>query len=132
MINLETFPMTGFETTDNEHKEQARLFNHLFSLINKEHTDENDISVALTNIITFIRAHFSSEEQLMTELSFPDSTKHKAEHMRILNDIQISIMHWRSNKNYKALKDLMEVQLPDWFLNHIQEMDTKFIKFSKQ
>lgn len=130
MINLNKIPQTGFENIDSEHKHLADLFNNLYTLVYRNNEDEG-ISVALSKVISYIRTHFLHEEKFMNELSYPYALEHKAEHTKILNEIQLAIINWREEKDYKKFRDIMEIKIPTWFMQHIVEMDMKLVKYSK-
>ena len=132
MIDIKTMPLTGFIQIDSEHEELAGLFNKLYFLIDEDNRDDKDISMTLSDIISFTRKHFIHEEQLMDDISYTKAIGHKAEHLRILNEMQLAIMNWREKKDFTQLKKEMLKKIPSWFLEHITKADAPLVRFSKQ
>ena len=132
MIDIKTMPLTGFTKIDSDHKELALLFNKLYTLIDEDKRDDKNISMTLSDIISFTRKHFIHEEQLMDSLTYTKTLTHKAEHFRILNEMQLSIMNWREDKDFSQLKKDMLEKTPNWFLEHITKVDAPLVKFSKR
>ena len=132
MIDITNLLLTGFTKIDDEHKEMAMLFNILYKHIAQESKDEDNISISLSNLISYTRNHFLHEERLMEDISYPHTDKHKREHTRILNEMQLAIMWWRDNKDYKKLNEDMEVKIPNWFMEHIEKIDSPLVKFKNK
>jgi len=86
----------------------------------------------LSKAITYVREHFQYEEKIMDEISYPYSTEHKSEHIRVINEMQLAIMHWRESKNEQQLKESIEIKIPNWFMEHIIKMDGKLVEYSKK
>lgn len=77
---------------DLEHEVLEGLFNKVSRLIKTPQKSSDDVSIALSELINHVREHFNHEEALMKG-SYSGFTPHQADHLKILNDLQKSIMH---------------------------------------
>ena len=82
------------------------------------------VSALLDRLIEFTRMHFSSEEQLMEQSSFPSLPEHRAEHLRLLGLLRKAAHHLQHVVNL-PMRPLL-CQLRDGYLDHIEGLDQKY------
>jgi len=74
-------------------------------------------------LLEHTRAHFSFEEDLMTQSDFPSTAEHKADHQRFLGELDRFAQRVHAGSTMMA-KAWLKEQVPDWFLTHVISMDS--------
>lgn len=69
------------------------------------------------------RQHFADEEQRMQESDFPAYGEHRADHQRILGDMDRFSQRAEAGRSAMARAWLGD-SLPNWFDNHARTMDS--------
>ncbi len=70
------------------------------------------------------REHFDREEAAMQATGFPPYAVHKAEHTQALTWLDSLASQAETGPVSPALRQAIGVELPAWYLRHIQTMDT--------
>jgi hemerythrin len=70
------------------------------------------------------RDHFGREEAAMLQTSFPPYPVHKAEHDRVLAQLEELVTTADSGMADASLQRAIEQEIPSWLLQHVQSMDT--------
>jgi len=78
----------------------------------------------LRKLIEFSRLHFRSEEQLLAQHGFPGLAGHRAEHQRLLAQLQEAVNRLQHGQAVK-MSDLL-CFLHDWFIDHVEGMDQQY------
>jgi len=128
-INVSDIPVTSSEMMNRDHKEFIKLLAHLIETVNNSNNSEKDIDAELDQLRQHTAQHFSAEEALMVKTNFPPYAIHKGEHDRILTTFDESIANWKLERDREALKNLIEDDLPDWFIHHVSIMDSVTAQF---
>ncbi len=83
---------------------------------------QEQIGEILNRLIEFTSMHFESEEKLMEDSCFPALAEHRAEHRRMLAQMQQSAhcLHQAETLSPKAIL----LTLRDSFLGHIENLDS--------
>jgi len=123
MIDINTLPLVNFDEINRVHIEEVELLNTLYALLALEKKDEKKIVLTLNELLLHVREHFANEERLMKESYYPTLSMHKAEHGKIINEIQMHIMEFRNRKDYTLLREYFEEDIPTWLDQHIRSMD---------
>ena len=91
-------------------------------MLNKANKDE--IIHVLTGLKSYTVQHFSNEETLFEEYSYPDMSKHKLEHKDFVGKVEDFFKGYNSGK----LMLNMEVMnfLKDWLRTHINGSDRAY------
>lgn len=143
MINTDEIPLVDLNEIDRVHLEEVELLNRLYALldtqtsqkVNCEEGDatlyENKVLLTLNELLLHIREHFANEERLMKESYYPSYNMHKAEHGKIINEVQMKILEFRTRKDYKILREYFEEDIPTWLDQHIKSMDIILADFLK-
>ncbi len=127
MIDITTLPKVAFDEMNNVHAEEVALINELESLL--RHNDIAGIEKQLDHIFQHTIDHFQNEQQLMQKVGFPAYMMHKTEHDRVLNEMQLVVMDWRTRKDNEILQTYFFKTIPIWLALHIASMDTITAQF---
>lgn len=106
---------------------------HLFDLLNKGYnacmvSKQNDVFRSiLSELAEYACYHFTAEERLMEELSYPGLASHRQEHALFSGKISEFLKIVPSDKNECTL-ELVELTqfLIDWLTHHILEIDKQY------
>ena len=123
MININTLPMVNFDEINSVHKEEVALLNSLFTLFDNSSSQDKQIVLKLNELLLHIREHFANEERLMKESYYQSLNMHKAEHGKIINEVQMHIMEFRNRKERDLLIEYFKEDFPTWLEQHILSMD---------
>ena len=123
MINIDKIPLVNFDEINKVHLEEVELLNSLYELLHVETPDFKKVLLSLNELLLHVREHFANEERLMKESYYPTLQMHKAEHGKIINEINMQIMEFRNRKDYELLREYFEEEIPTWLNNHINSMD---------
>jgi hemerythrin len=80
-------------------------------------------SECFTALLEHTRAHFASEEQAMAGSGFSATAEHKADHQRLLGELDRFSKRIAAGSTVMA-KAWLKEQLPDWFEMHVLSMDS--------
>ncbi len=115
----------GNPLIDSEHRLLMMLFRKLDIAIK---TGESGVTVVriLNEVKKFADFHFTSEENLMHEVAYPDVAHHEVLHSRLLAQLEVTI--GRVSKKRELPDDLLFF-LNKWVLEHIAREDQKIANF---
>ncbi len=77
----------------------------------------------LSLLAVHTREHFLREEQAMRETGFPAYPIHKAEHDRVLGEMDVEARRFREGGDPGRLWSYLFETVPAWFVHHIRTMD---------
>lgn len=127
-LNISDIPLTRSEIMNQDHKEFVEILRTILELLDNSN-NEGDIDAALEHLHTHLKEHFTREEEMMVKANFPPYPVHKAEHDRVLTLYQEAVASWQSTHNREQLTNLMQVELPEWFIQHVSTMDKVTAEF---
>jgi hemerythrin len=84
----------------------------------------------LSLLAVHTRGHFLREEAMMREARFPAYPQHKAEHDRVLAEMDVEARAYREAGDAGRLSRYLFETLPAWFLHHIRTMDQVTAQFA--
>lgn len=117
----------GIKEIDEQHKVLVDILDELYLAMLKARGNEV-IEATLDKVIRYTKNHFSTEELLFKKYSYPEEKPHKAEHDAMLKKVDA---FRRDFKNGKLIGvDLMHF-LKNWFVEHLQTTDYRYVKFFK-
>lgn len=136
LITKEDMPIVAMEFMNDVHSEDVEIINELFDLIlsyenNTKSETKDIINKKYKEWILHTIDHFKGEEVMMEERNFPPYLFHKGEHdkaLEIMNDV---FNKWNQTDDIQILKQYFIEELPVWFTQHIQSMDTVTAMFFK-
>lgn len=113
---------TGVGEIDEQHKV-------LFGFINQLHeavtfgTGDGTLSTVLAGLVNYTVYHFSTEERLMQEHSYPEFARHKEEHDYLTAKVMGFFDRFQKG-NGGDIKGVLAF-LIEWLTDHIMETDKK-------
>jgi hemerythrin-like metal-binding protein len=108
---------------DEQHQELIAILNRLFIAVSKLEGDQA-ISGTLDSLTSYTEKHFALEESLMQQANYPDLDAHKAEHQRLL--AQLDQFCKKQMLEEKHLHFEMLKFLKAWLKDHILRVDRKY------
>lgn len=101
-----------------------RTHQEFIALVNQTaRAGNDDFAPQLVLLQRHTQQHFEREEQLMQDCNFPASEEHKAEHQRILGELQQFTLRAQQGRTSLARAYVQE-SLPGWFHLHTATMDS--------
>lgn len=82
-----------------------------------------EFAECFTALLEHTRRHFTSEEILMDATAFPSAAEHKADHQRLLGELDRFSQRISAGSTVMA-KAWIKEQVPDWFVMHVLSMDS--------
>lgn len=113
----------NIKTIDNQHQELVSILNRLFVAVSMREGSEivGDILTALKN---YTKTHFALEERLMQQANYADLEAHKAEHRKLIEQLDALIQKHLLEE--KPIYFEMLRFLKNWLKEHIRGVDTKY------
>lgn len=108
---------------DDQHKELIAILNRLFIAVSKLEGSKA-ISGTLDDLMSYTEKHFALEESLMRQAKYPDFDAHKAEHQRLL--AQLDQFRKKHQSEEKPIYFEMLGFLKAWLRDHILSVDRKY------
>ena len=119
---------TGITWQDYQHLEFLRFTNNLFDDF-YSNKGAVEIDAAVLYLERYAKDHFNIEERYMNQFKYAASTEHKAEHRAF----QEFINNMKDIDQASTLEGARLCnKLNNWFVNHIQKIDTALGEFLKQ
>jgi hemerythrin-like metal-binding protein len=119
---------SGNTMIDNDHR-------HLIDMVNKLDAamctgrGKAVLAQILDELITYTRSHFGREERLMQEIDYSDYTTHKAEHDKLITEVDALQNDFQSGKTDLSYQTYLF--LTSWLSHHIQEEDKQLVAAAK-
>lgn len=107
---------------DREHQVLIELMNSLNELW-KKGAGRSELGKALADLVSYTRRHFADEEAYMLRIGYPDLTRHRMIHERLLSQLDDFAAEFRHSSK---LSDDLFVFLKTWLKAHICGIDTKY------
>ncbi|MFA7268007.1 MAG: bacteriohemerythrin [Sterolibacterium sp.] len=115
----------GHSVIDNDHRKLIGLINQLGDAMSAGQGREVCGSV-LNELIDYTQTHFATEERLMSAHRYADESRHRAEHAKLVQDVQ------DFKRRYEAGTATLSVSLlhflMEWLTHHILESDKALAK----
>jgi hemerythrin len=119
------------ELIDQQHKEWIKHFNRVVESIESQE-GASQIVKTLNFLIDYSEIHFSTEEKNMQANKYPGIQEHKNKHDELRCTLNNLISEFHEEGPTNLLIESMEALMNNWFAEHINETDKKFIDFIKQ
>jgi hemerythrin len=116
----------GVALLDDQHKELIRMIN---SMIDNRDAgpDSEPIADVLQTMTQYAAYHFGTEERLMKEYNYPQSSSHQTEHTEFKAKTARFCIDAIAHKN--ALAGDVLTYLSAWLTNHILKSDMRYKAF---
>jgi hemerythrin len=126
LVDLEMIPQVAVPFMNEDHREEGRLLNELADAVKGHKTGKVPVETVLhryEELFAHTREHFAREEEAMKAAGFPPFPVHKAEHDRVLDEMDSEEGHFRETGDTARLWSYVSEGVPAWFTNHILSMD---------
>lgn len=113
---------------DKEHQRWIELFNNFYSGIT-DGKPEEQLEELILGLLDYTRYHFSSEEQFMQSIDYPDLAEHKVDHeffIKKTEDLHIKLSQKKLVLSLETIKPLKT-----WLINHIMASDLQYARFTE-
>ena len=111
---------------DEQHKKLVNLINYFYTA-KKERKEQAVLKASLNYLLSYTKTHFSHEEKLLEENSYPDLIPHKAIHKDLIDSLLD--MKERFEGGDKDVADELSLLLLEWLFDHIAKNDKKYGKY---
>ncbi len=130
MINVEWSRRfeVGHERIDFEHKIFLNLIRAASHLPASE-TSRERVLMHLDEVKKYALFHFTSEENIMFDVDYPDIEPHRKEHLMLLALLDSRVHEFRAGEI--ELDQVVEF-LFEWFALHTTQVDTRLAKYIAQ
>ena len=122
------YPQVALDFMNRDHADFVVLRKQLLSLLSAQAPD-NEMDTRLDELLNHTRHHFAEEERLMQETGFPPYPMHKGEHDSVLTDMTAKVGNWKIARDKVALRDWLDRNVGDWFVDHVSSMDLVTARF---
>lgn len=128
MIAEEQLPMVAMPSMNDTHLEDIILINQLSAAAQSRNIPATKIF--LEELVEHSISHFSGEEAMMKEYNFPPYSVHKAEHDRVLKELNnVTRIFNEGEGDFSLVTSYVDGSLIPWLLNHIETLDTATAMF---
>jgi hemerythrin-like metal-binding protein len=126
LLRFDEVTKTGIREIDAEHEAIVRCVNELhagmLARVGREALNER-----LEALVTCTEAHFRTEEALMREHGYPDYTKHKLEHEKLIAHV-VDLEH-QLRRGDTLVSFAIALDLKNWASIHIDRSDQPLGEF---
>lgn len=115
-----------------DHAEEFRLLEELGEALEAQDHGSGtagEILERLAVLAVKTREHFLHEESVMREAGFPAYLPHKAEHDRVLAEMDVEANTYRRSGDVARLRRYLIDVVPRWFVAHTTSMDVVTARF---
>lgn len=127
-IEFDDSLITGNETIDSQHKE---LIEHIQKFVNscEDNTSIDKADQMLNYLIDYIVFHFTAEEKLQEEVSYPGLKEHREKHEEFKKTLAELSGKLKAEGSSEDLGEEIKVHVVDWLFNHIKVFDRSVAEF---
>jgi len=111
---------------DEQHKKLISMINNFYKSFNDGKSDES-LVILVSGLRDYTEFHFSAEEDLLSQHSFPGLTEQQTEHEGFLN--KINDVHERMKNGKMVVSIEVTNYIKDWVSKHIMGTDKKYSKY---
>jgi len=116
----------GIHAMDTQHTQLFDMINDLHAAM-MQGKAQSVTGPLLRKLADYTKRHFSAEEVLMASKSYPELSRHKAEHVALNKQVAEFLVRFEKGENTVSLHLLNFLR--DWLTNHIQKEDQKYGAF---
>jgi hemerythrin-like metal-binding protein len=118
----------GISVIDEQHKQWLQTLNNFHAALQKG-AAQMFVSDTLQALFDYTQYHFSEEENLFRQYSYPQAKSHMAEHKEFIEKLNLLQEDFKKSNLLLSLKT-MEA-LKDWLINHILGTDKEYSEYFK-
>jgi hemerythrin-like metal-binding protein len=112
------------EVLDAQHRRLATLVERMSEQLAADRTTDA-AEETLSELLRVTRLHFATEEELMLKYGFPGYAEHRAEHKRLLFELETLLAAVADSQDGDAKRDVDE----HWVLQHLLSQDAELGAF---
>jgi hemerythrin len=110
----------GIEQIDEQHRELLKMANNLC-------IGSREAGASIHNVVSFLRYHFLTEEELLENIKYPDIIAHKQQHSNLLKEIFDKLEQPEADRQ-PVLSNLTR-HLRNRIITHITLIDKKYATY---
>lgn len=132
LVALDQIPQVAVSFMNDDHREEAQRLNDLTEALKGHRAGKVPVETVLhrfEGLLQHTQEHFAREEVAMQEAGFPPFPVHKAEHDRVIDEMESEETHFRETGDTARLWKYVVEAVPVWFVSHIQSMDAVTASF---
>lgn len=131
LVDVHHIPPVALSFMNDDHHLEACLLNDLAEALEQHRIRPAKAAVLqrFEALLGHTREHFAREESAMDQSGFPAYPVHKAEHDRVLDELQAEGRAFRAGCDAARFSTYVRETVPAWFLQHIQSMDLVTSRF---
>lgn len=125
LLTIDQVHHVSVDEMQHTHEEEISMLNEidaLATLYEKDKSIHEALEEKLDAYVQHVKDHFANEERLMRLYAFPPYPMHKAEHDRVLDELDDVLIRWKQHGDMHAIISYLR-QSVDWIINHISTMD---------
>lgn len=125
LLTIDQVQHIAVDEMQHTHEEEISMLNEidaLATLYENDKTKHEALEEKLDAYVQHVKDHFANEERLMRLYAFPPYPMHKAEHDRVLDELDDVLIRWKQHGDMNAIISYLR-QSVDWIINHISTMD---------
>lgn len=116
----------GIDSIDQQHKKLVNLINQFQTALDYP-TGETFEREAMDELVDYTKTHFTYEEGLMEQNGYPDFEPHKAQHKKMIDEVNKVLTEFEHDHD-KAMEHALKY-LRNWLINHINGTDKEYSSF---
>jgi hemerythrin len=132
LVDVRHIPAVALSFMNDDHHLEACLLNDLADAIEHHRAGRaapGAVVERFERLLAHTREHFAREELAMEEADFPPYPMHKAEHDRVLAEMEAEERAFQQRGDTARLWAYVSEAVPAWFVQHIQSMDLVTSRF---
>jgi hemerythrin len=134
LLTIDQVHHIAVDEMQHTHEEEISMLNEinaLATIYENDKTKHEELENKLDEYIKHVKVHFANEERLMRLYQFPPYQMHKAEHDRVLHELNDVLIRWKQHGEIDAIIAYFR-QSVEWIINHISTMDNMTAMFISQ
>jgi hemerythrin len=124
-VDASQLPALPVEFMNTDHEQEFRLLEALGDALaaRRDGGTLEPVLAQLALLAVHTRGHFQREESAMREAGFSGLAAHRAEHDRVLAEMDAEARRFREGGEAAALERYLLGTLPGWWMSHIRVFD---------
>jgi len=112
----------GVPAVDHEHQELIDLVNRMHAALERG-GEPDEVQRVFGDLYRAISAHFALEERFMREHGYDQTTPHKTDHERLLDELRDIMDDYQGAEGAAAAR--LATAVDAWFVNHFKTHDAR-------
>ena len=127
-IEFDDSLITGNETIDSQHKE---LIDCIQKFVNscEDNSSAEKADEMLKYLMDYTVFHFTAEEKLQEDVSYPGLKEHRAKHEEFKTTLGELATKFNAEGTSEAFAEEIKEKVVDWLFNHIKVFDRSVAEF---